>query len=78
MIGSESHDIIAPMPGLVRAVHVKAGQKVVPGDVLAILEAMKMEHSLTVETAAVIGEVLVAENAQVAAGDLMIKLEDTE
>ena len=37
----------APLPGLVKAVFVAPGQDVAAGDRLAILEAMKMEHTLT-------------------------------
>ncbi len=36
----------APMPGQIRAVQVAVGQQVNPGDVLVILEAMKMEHRI--------------------------------
>jgi len=36
----------APMPGQVRAVYVNVGQQVQEGDVLLILEAMKMEHRI--------------------------------
>ena len=39
--------VVAPMPGQVIAVNVKAGDKVKQGDVLAVVEAMKMEHSVT-------------------------------
>ncbi len=39
--------IVAPMPGQVIAVSVKVGDKVKQGDVLAVVEAMKMEHSIT-------------------------------
>jgi len=38
--------VAAPMPGLVIAVNVKAGDKVKQGDVLVVVEAMKMEHSI--------------------------------
>ena len=39
--------ILAPMPGLVKEVRVEVGQEVKSGDPLLILEAMKMEHTLT-------------------------------
>ena len=50
----------APMPGLLRAVDVVAGQSVQAGDRLAVLEAMKMEHSLTASRDGVVAEVLAA------------------
>ncbi|QYK39877.1 MAG: biotin/lipoyl-binding protein [Paracoccaceae bacterium] len=66
----------SPMPGLVRAVHVVAGQAVKAGDRLAVLEAMKMEHVLTAARDGVVAEVLVAPGAQVEAGAPLIALED--
>ncbi|KNG94409.1 acetyl/propionyl/methylcrotonyl-CoA carboxylase subunit alpha [Pseudaestuariivita atlantica] len=68
--------IEAPMPGLVRAVHVKTGDRVEEGAPLAVLEAMKMEHVMKAGRAGVVAEVPVAEGAQVAAGDILIRLED--
>ncbi|TJZ93890.1 acetyl/propionyl/methylcrotonyl-CoA carboxylase subunit alpha [Paracoccus gahaiensis] len=66
----------APMPGLVKAVHVTLGQQVAAGDRLAVLEAMKMEHSLTAARDGVVAEVLVGAGDQVEAGAALIRLED--
>jgi 3-methylcrotonyl-CoA carboxylase alpha subunit len=66
----------APMPGLVKAVFVAAGDMVTAGDRLAVLEAMKMEHSLTAGRDGVVGEVLVEAGAQVEAGAALIVLEE--
>ena len=68
----------APMPGLVKAVFAKAGQEVKQGDRLAILEAMKMEHSLTAARDGVVAEVLVADGDQVEAGAPLVRLEEEE
>ncbi|MEO3413813.1 acetyl/propionyl/methylcrotonyl-CoA carboxylase subunit alpha [Roseovarius sp. CAU 1744] len=68
--------IEAPMPGLVKSVHAKAGQAVSKGDRLAVLEAMKMEHSLLAARDGVVAEVLVSEGAQVTAGAALVRLED--
>ena len=70
--------IVAPMPGLVKVVTAKAGQVVQSGDRLAVLEAMKMEHSLLAARDGVIAEVLVSEGDQVEAGAALIRLEDAE
>ena len=70
--------IVAPMPGLVKAVTAKAGQTVKAGDRLAVLEAMKMEHALLAARDGVIAEVLVGEGDQVEAGAALIRLEDAE
>jgi 3-methylcrotonyl-CoA carboxylase alpha subunit len=66
----------APMPGLVKAVFVAAGDKVEVGTRLAILEAMKMEHSLTAARAGTIAEVLTQPGSQVEAGMALVVLED--
>jgi 3-methylcrotonyl-CoA carboxylase alpha subunit len=67
---------LAPMPGRVVSVHVAAGQAVAEGDRLVVLEAMKMEHSMTAARDGVVAEVLVAAGDQVEAGAPLIRLED--
>ena len=62
------------MPGLVKAVFVGPGQAVQAGDRLAVLEAMKMEHTLTAARDGVVAEVLVEVGAQVEAGAVLILL----
>ncbi len=69
-------DIVrAPMPGLVRRLEVTAGQAVAAGDLLLVLEAMKMEHSLRAPRDGVIAVVDCAEGAQVSQGDTLVALE---
>ena len=67
---------LAPMPGLVQALFVTAGQIVKAGDRLAILEAMKMQHTLTAARDGRVAEVLVSAGAQVEAGAALVRLED--
>ena len=74
--GGRQSSTLSPMPGLVKAVFVTAGQTVAQGDRLAVLEAMKMEHTLTAGRDGVVAEVLVAEGAQVEAGAALVRLED--
>ena len=69
---------LSPMPGLVKAVHVTAGQEVKAGDRLAVLEAMKMEHSLTAARDGTVAEVLAQAGDQVEAGAPLIRLEEEE
>ena len=76
--GAGGNLIEAPMPGLVKAVFAKAGQHVSAGDRLAVLEAMKMEHSLLAARDGVVAEVLAEAGAQVEAGAALIRLEDEE
>ena len=67
--------IEAPMPGLVRMMDAKVGQAVSKGDRLAVLEAMKMEHSLLAARDGVVAEVLAAPGDQVEAGAALVRLE---
>jgi 3-methylcrotonyl-CoA carboxylase alpha subunit len=74
--GGDAALVEAPMPGLVKAVFARAGQAVTKGDRLAVLEAMKMEHSLLAARDGVVAEVLVATGDQVSAGAALVRLED--
>ncbi|WP_300518173.1 acetyl/propionyl/methylcrotonyl-CoA carboxylase subunit alpha [Aliiroseovarius sp.] len=77
-VGAGAGVIKAPMPGLVKAVFAGAGQEVKQGDRLAILEAMKMEHSLEAARDGVVAEVLCSDGDQVEAGAPLIRLEDED
>lgn len=72
----DTNVIEAPMPGLVKAVFAEAGQMVKEGDRLAILEAMKMEHSLLAARDGVVAEVLAEAGAQVEAGAALVRLQE--
>ncbi|MBP6104857.1 MAG: biotin carboxylase N-terminal domain-containing protein [Steroidobacteraceae bacterium] len=65
----------APMPGHVLDVRVQVGQKVEKGAVLLVLEAMKMEHSLTAPWAANVVEVKVQTGQRVEEGTDLVRLE---
>jgi biotin carboxyl carrier protein len=64
----------APMPGLIRAVKVRAGQTVQKGDALLILEAMKMENVLKATRAGEVTEVRVAEGDAVEKGAVLLRI----
>ena len=77
--GGDASVIEAPMPGLVKVMLAKPGVEVKEGDRLAVLEAMKMEHSLLAARDGVVAEVLAEEGAQVEAGAPLVRLaEDGE
>jgi 3-methylcrotonyl-CoA carboxylase alpha subunit len=59
-------------------VQAEAGQKVTKGQVLVVLEAMKMEHALTASRDGVIAETYVQEGRQVKAADVLIRLVSQE
>ena len=67
--------ITAPMPGLVKEITVTEGDRVEKGQTLAVLEAMKMEHSLQAPGSARVVSVSVEAGAQVAIGALLIQLD---
>ncbi len=74
--GTASDVVPAPMPGLVKAVFAAAGDRVAAGDRLAILEAMKMEHTLVAPRDGVVAEMLAAAGDQVEAGAPLVRLEE--
>ena len=67
--------VIAPMPGFVKVVSTHAGASVRAGDPLIVLEAMKMEHTLTAPRDGTVAEVLTAEGDQVTDGTLLLTLD---
>ncbi|PRZ48439.1 acetyl/propionyl/methylcrotonyl-CoA carboxylase subunit alpha [Tritonibacter scottomollicae] len=76
--GGDMNVIEAPMPGLVKAVLVETGQTVKEGDRLAVLEAMKMEHSLLAARDGIVAEVLAKSGDQVEAGAALVRLEEAD
>jgi propionyl-CoA carboxylase alpha chain len=64
--------LVAPMPGRVVEVAVAEGATVARGDLLVIVEAMKMEHRVTAPHAGTVGAVRVGAGDQVRSGDLLV------
>jgi propionyl-CoA carboxylase alpha chain len=69
---------ICPLPGTVIAVHAEPGQEVGDGDLLLVIEAMKMEHRIRATGAATVVAVRFAVGDRVDAGDLLVELHHTE
>ena len=70
----EGGRLTAPMPGKVVSFAVKAGDKVKLGQVLAVMDAMKMEHTIAAPMDGVVAELLYAPGDQVAEGAELLKL----
>ena len=71
---AEGGRLTAPMPGKVVSFAVKAGDAVTKGQPLAVMEAMKMEHTIAAPTDGVVQELLYAPGDQVTEGAELLKL----
>lgn len=67
--------IIAPMPGMVKSVAVKIGDQVAEGQEVLVLEAMKMQNSLTAARQGKVKKVNVKEGITVSTDDVLVELE---
>ncbi len=65
---------VCPLPGTVIAIHVRAGDRVAEGQLLMVVEAMKMEHKIVAANASTVGEVLFGVGDRVDSGDLLVSL----
>ena len=65
---------MAPMPGKILDVKVAAGATVTKGQVIAVLEAMKMENEIVAPEDGVIADVAVSAGAAVEAGDFLASM----
>ena len=71
---AEGGRLSAPMPGKVVSFAVQVGDAVTRGQVLAVMEAMKMEHSIAAPVDGVVSELLYAPGDQVSEGAELLKL----
>jgi len=62
----------SPMPGNILKVNVAQGQKVNEGDVLLVLEAMKMENEVVASASGTVAQVVVAKGAVVETGSPLV------
>jgi 3-methylcrotonyl-CoA carboxylase alpha subunit len=73
--GGPGGRLTAPMPGKLISLLVQVGQAVEAGQALAVMEAMKMEHTLTAPHAGVVQELLYAVGDQLSEGAELLKIE---
>ena len=71
---AEGGRLTAPMPGKVVSFAVKAGDKVTKGQALAVMEAMKMEHTIAAPADGTVQELLYTPGDQVTEGAELLKL----
>jgi len=70
----DPNKILAVIPGTIVEILTKKGKKVIEGDVLLILEAMKMRNAVVAPHDGIIAKIVVKEGDIVAKGKLMIEL----
>ena len=73
-VAAEGGRLTAPMPGKVVSFAVKAGDAVTKGQALAVMEAMKMEHTIAAPADGTVAELLYAPGDQVAEGAELLTL----
>ena len=73
-VGGGANKVTAPMPGTILNVKVSVGQSVKKGDVICVLEAMKMENDIPAPCDGVVASVNVQKGASVAANDVLATL----
>ncbi|SEK16950.1 3-methylcrotonyl-CoA carboxylase alpha subunit [Variovorax sp. OK605] len=71
---AEGGRLTAPMPGKVVSFAVKAGDKVSRGQPLAVMEAMKMEHTIAAPADGTVDELMFAPGEQVAEGEELLRM----
>ena len=73
--GASGDDLVSPLQGNVFKVPVEEGQEVSEGDLICVIEAMKMENEITAHKSGKITQLVAKEGAAVNAGDLLAKIE---
>ncbi|MGN0538606.1 MAG: biotin/lipoyl-containing protein [Candidatus Fimenecus sp.] len=70
----DGEKVVSPMPGTILSVNASVGQAVKAGEVLFILEAMKMENEIVASSDGTVKQVLVSKGATVNTGDILAVL----
>ena len=67
----DGNKVVAPMPGNILSVHVTVGQTVKAGDIVVILEAMKMENEIVAPVDGTVKQILVQKGSTVDTDDVI-------
>ncbi len=73
-VSGAGNPVKAPLPGTVLEVRASKGQAVKAGDVLMILEAMKMENEILAPADGTVSEIVASKGAEVGTGDILLYL----
>ncbi len=71
-VSADGEKVTAPMPGTILDVKVSQGASVKKGDILLVLEAMKMENEIVAPCDGTVKQVVVAKGASVNSGDALV------
>ncbi|MFX0196814.1 MAG: acetyl-CoA carboxylase biotin carboxyl carrier protein subunit [Candidatus Hodarchaeota archaeon] len=69
--------ILAPMPGRVLKINVNVGDHIEVGDVVMIIESMKMENEIVATKPGIVKEISISEGSSVGRNDILIRLKTT-
>jgi biotin carboxyl carrier protein len=75
---AEAGSLVAPLPGVVNEVRVQPGEMVEAGQVLLVIESMKMLHSINAPVAGRVSQLYVQPASQVHAGLVLAVIEEAE
>lgn len=64
----------SPITGIVVEISVSVGEEVMPGDLLVVIESMKMENEILSEHSGVVKEILIRPNQNISQDDVMLTL----
>lgn len=67
--------VVAPLPGTVLSIKTTVGTRVKAGDVLLVLEAMKMENDITASVDGIVSQILVTKGSSVNTDDVLITIQ---
>jgi len=73
-LAEEEGMIVSPMPGTIVSLKIKVGDSVKPGDIVCVLEAMKMENEITTPMAGIIEKIRIKEGDRVDKGKALVKI----
>jgi biotin carboxyl carrier protein len=72
-LSTAGNRVLAPLPGLIKSVAVEPGQKVGTGEILLVIEAMKMDNVLRASRAGIVETIHAVEGRQVSYGDPLLE-----
>ncbi|MDD5507221.1 MAG: acetyl-CoA carboxylase biotin carboxyl carrier protein subunit [Bacteroidales bacterium] len=73
--GSNENRIIAPIPGRIFRINIKEGDRISKGDVVLVIDAMKMENNILSKREGTVRKILVKLDDMVEAGARLVELE---